>query len=158
MTRLHGWFRRGQRLMAAAPHGHWQATTMLSAIGWNGVMEQATLTFPGAINATIFRGYVERCLVPALEPGQIVIMDNLASHKVAGVREAIEQAGCDLWYLPPYSPDMNPIEKMWSKVKTLLRATAARTGDGLIAAIARALRAVTKEECQNYFNCCGYDT
>ena len=156
MTRLHGWAEQGHRLDAATPHGHWQTTTMLSAIRCAGVIEQATLTFPGATNAMIFRGYVERCLAPTLKPGEIVIMDNLSSHKVQGVREAIEAVGCDLWYLPPYSPDYNPIEKLWSKVKALLRAAAARTSDGLLAAIARALRAVTLEECRNYFRSCGY--
>lgn len=156
MTRRHGWAEQGQRLDTAEPHGHWQTTTMLSAIRGTGVIEQATLTFNGATNATIFRGYVERCLAPALKPGDIVIMDNLASHKVQGVREMIEAVGCDLWYLPPYSPDMNPIEKLWSKVKALLRAAAARTSDNLIVAIARALRAVTLTECRNYFRSCGY--
>ena len=156
MTRLYGWAEHGRRLDAAAPHGHWQTTTMLSAIRCAGVIEQATLTFPGATNATIFRGYVERCLAPALKPGEIVIMDNLSSHKVKGVREAIESVGADLWYLPPYSPDYNPIEKLWSKVKALLRAAAARTSDNLVTAIARALRAVTLGECRNYFRSCGY--
>lgn len=158
MTRLRGWAGRGCRLDAAAPHSHWRTTTMLSAIGCEGVIQRATLAFDGATDAALFRGYVERCLAPALKQGQIVVMDNLASHKVCGVREAIEAVGCDLWYLPPYSPDFNPIEKMWSKVKALLRAAAARTSDKLIEAIGRALRAVSLDECRNYFRSCGYAT
>ena len=108
--------------------------------------------------AAIFRGYVEQCLAPALTPGDIVVMDNLFSHKVGGVREAIEAAGADLWYLPPYSPDMNPIEKVWSKVKAWLRRDAGRSLEDLIDTIGQALRAVSAEECTAYFSSCGYAT
>lgn len=131
---------------------------MLSAIDIAGVIKPACLALPGPIDAMSFRHYVERMLVPTLEPGRIVVMDNLASHKVKGVREAIEAAGCELWYLPPYSPDLNPIEKLWSKVKTLLRRAAARTAGDLYVAIGNALRHVSLDECRNYFRSCGYAT
>jgi transposase len=148
----------GERLHAAAPAGHWQTSTMLSAIRVTGVIESATLIFEGATDATIFGGYVQQCLAPSLRRGDIVVMDNLSSHKVAGVREAIEAMGAELWYLPPYSPDLNPIEKLWSKIKTLMRRSAARTFDSLVQAMASALRAVAPDECRNYFRSCGYAT
>ena len=129
---------------------------MLSAIRTDGVMRDATVLIDGAINGETFLTYVQQCLVPALRPGDVVIMDNLASHKIKGVREAIESAGCDLWYLPPYSPDFNPIEKLWSKVKAWLRRVSATTFETLCEAIADALRAVTATECTNYFRSCGY--
>lgn len=129
---------------------------MLSAIRSAGVIEPATMVVEAPMDRDYFLGYVEQCLTPSLRPGDIVVMDNLASHKVTGVREAIEVAGCDVWYLPPYSPDLNPIEKLWSKVKTHLRAAAASTFDALTDAIAAALRAVRPGECLNYFRSCGY--
>ena len=121
-------------------------------------MKDASIVFDGPTDAVIFRGYVEQCLVPALTPGDIVVMDNLASHKVAGVAEAIEAAGASVWYLPPYSPDLNPIEKLWSKVKAWLRRVGARTLDGLLHAVGDALNAVRPDECLNYFISCGYAT
>jgi transposase len=129
---------------------------MISAIGGMGVMEEATLAFEGPIDGPTFLGYVENCLIPALKPGQIVVMDNLSAHKVQGVRHAIEEAGCDLWYLPAYSPDLNPIEKLWSKVKAWLRRIGAKTFKAVIHAIGEALRAVADDECFNYFRSCGY--
>ena len=158
MTRLYGRAPVGQRCHFSAPHGHWRTTTMLSAIRCSGVMKEASIVFDGPTDANIFRSYVEECLAPALHPGDIVVMDNLSSHKVAGVQEAIEKAGASVWYLPPYSPDLNPIEKLWSKVKAWLRRIAARTIDGLIAAIGDALRDVDERECRNYFASCGYAT
>ncbi len=158
MTRLYGRSLIGQRCVDATPHGRWGTTTMLSAIRSTGVIEQATLVFAGAINAMVFGGYVERCLAPALKPGDIVVMDNLSSHKAIGVREAIEKVGADLWYLPPYSPDLNPIEKLWSKIKAHLRRVAARSMDRLVDAIGEALREVHLDECRNYFRSCGYAT
>lgn len=131
---------------------------MLSAIRSTGVMKGASIVFDGPTDAVVFRSYVEQCLAPALPPGDIVVMDNLASHRVTGVVEAIEHVGASVWYLPPYSPDLNPIEKMWSKVKTWLRRVAARTVAGLIQAIGDALRAVDADECRAYFRSCGYDT
>ena len=130
---------------------------MLSAIHGTGVMKDASIVFHGPTDATVFRSYVEQCLAPALTPGDIVVMDNLASHKVAGVGEAIESVGASVWYFPPYSPDMNPIEKLWSKVKAWLRRVAARTVEGLIHAVGEALRAVDADECLHYFRSCGYD-
>lgn len=158
MTRLYGRSPIGERCRFAVPHGHWKTTTMLSAIRVSGVIEPASVVFDGATDADVFRGYVESMLAPALRPGDVVVMDNLAAHKVSGVREAIESAGADVWYLPPYSPDLNPIEKLWSKVKAWLRRIAARTPDTLVAAIGDALRAVDLDECRNYFRSCGYAT
>jgi len=156
MTRRYGRAAVGQRCDDAVPHGHWKTTTMISAIRSERIIREASIVFDGPTNAPTFRGYVEQCLAPALKPGDIVVMDNLPSHKVAGVREAIEAAGADLWYLPPYSPDMNPIEKLWSKVKAWLRRAAGRTLDELIEIIGQALRAVSAHECQGYFRSCGY--
>lgn len=131
---------------------------MLSAIRHTGVIEGASIVFDGPTDAVVFRGYVEQCLAPSLLAGDIVVMDNLSSHKVTGIREALESVGASVWYLPPYSPDLNPIEKLWSKVKTWLRRVAARTVDGLIEAIGDAFRAVDADECRNYFKSRGYDT
>jgi transposase len=158
MTRLYGRAPVGQRCHFAAPQGHWHTTTLLSAIRRTGVMKDASILFEGPTDAGVFRGYVEQCLAPALTPGDIVVMDNLASHKVVGVCEAIESVGASLWYLPPYSPDLNPIEKLWSKVKAWLRRVAARTVEELIHAVGEVLSAVKADECTNYFKSCGYDT
>lgn len=117
----------------------------------------APFILDGPMDGVAFLTYVRQVLVPALKPGDIVIMDNLPAHKVTGVREAIEEAGACLAYLPPYSPDLNPIEKAFAKVKAILRKAAARTLEGLWAAIASALDAFTPEECRNYFASCGYD-
>jgi transposase len=156
MTRLYGRSPVGERCVDHTPHGHWKTMTMLSAIRDKGVIEDATIVVDGAMNGATFLAYVQQCLAPALRPGDVVVMDNLASHKIKGVREAIEAVGCDLWYLPAYSPDLNPIEKLWSKVKAWLRRVSATTFDALSAAIADALRAVKPDECGNYFNACGY--
>lgn len=155
MTRLYGRAPKGERCVDHTPQGHWKTMTMLSAIRSEGVIEDATVVVDGAMDGATFLAYVEQCLVPSLGCGDIVVMDNLSSHKVAGVREAIESAGCDLWYLPPYSPDLNPIEKLWSKVKAWLRRVSANTFDTLSDAVAAALRAVTSDECRNYFTSCG---
>lgn len=156
MTRLYGRSPTGERCVDHTPHGHWKTMTMLSAIRLDGVMQEATMVYDGPMNRDTFVAYIEHCLVPALRPGDIVIMDNLSSHKDAKVRELIEAADADLWYLPPYSPDYNPIEKLWSKVKAWLRRVMAGTFDGLLDAIADALRAVVPGECVNYFKACGY--
>ena len=156
MTRLYGRAPKGERCVDHTPHGHWKTLTMLSAIRHEGVIEDATVVVDGAMDGATFLAYVEQCLAPSLEPGDVVVMDNLPSHKVAGVREAIEAAGAELWYLPPYSPDYNPIEKLWSKVKAWLRRVSAQTFDTLSAAVAAALRAVADDECRNYFTSCGY--
>lgn len=156
MTRLYGRAMNGERCVDKTPHGHWQTMTMISAIRDEGVLEEASVVLDGAMDGQTFLAYVEQCLVPALRPGDVVVMDNLRSHKVAGVREAIEQAGCDLWYLPAYSPDFNPIEKLWSKVKSWLRRVSAKTFEAVSAAVGDALRAVADDECRNYFASCGY--
>jgi len=156
MTRLYGRAPVGERCVDHTPHGHWKTMTMLSAIRLDGVVQDATMVYDGPMNRDTFVAYVEHRLVPSLRPGGVVIMDNLSSHKDAKVRELIEAAGADLWYLPPYSPDMNPIEKLWSKVKSWLRRVTADTFDGLLDAIANALRDVDATECLNYFRSCGY--
>jgi transposase len=156
MTRLYGRAAKGQRCVDHTPYGHWKTMTMISAICRDRVLDQASVVLDGAMDGPTFLGYVTRCLVPALVPGQIVVMDNLASHKVAGVREAIEAAGCELWYLPPYSPDLNPIEKLWSKVKSWLRQAGETTLHALSQAVGDALRNVKPGECKNYFVSCGY--
>ena len=130
--------------------------TMLGAIRLDGVIPDATVLLDGPMNSATFLAYTRQCLAPSLRPGDIVVMDNLSSHKALGVRQAIEKVGADLWYLPPYSPDLNPIEKLWSKVKAWLRRVGAKTFDTLAHAIGEALRAVTINECHNYFKSCGY--
>jgi transposase len=154
MTRTHGYAPRGQRLVEPAPHGHWHTTTFVGALRGDGFI--APLVVDGAIDGAMFRAYVERVLVPELRPGDVVVLDNLGSHKVAGVRAAIEAAGCELLYLPPYSPDLNPIENAFSKLKRLPRTVAARTVEGLWQAIGRLLDEFRPAECRNYFRHCGY--
>jgi transposase len=156
MTRLYGRSPVGERCVDHTPHGHWKTLTMLSAIRLSGVVREATVLVDGAMNAPTFLAYTRQFLTPSLLPGDVVVMDNLASHKAAGVAEAIEAVGASVWYLPPYSPDLNPIEKLWSKVKAWLRRAMVRGVDALSAAVADALRAVTPEECLNYFHSCGY--
>jgi transposase len=157
MTRLYGRSLGGTRCIDHTPHGHWKTMTMLSAIRSDGVMKEATVVVDGAMNSVTFLGYVRQFLAPALQPGDVVVMDNLPAHKSADVRDAIEAVGCDLWYLPPYSPDLNPIEKLWSKVKAWLRRVSAATFDTLSDAIVAALNAVDSQECSNYFKSCGYE-
>jgi transposase len=154
MTRRYGRCPRGQRRSASVPWGHWKTTTFVAALRVDGVTAPCVLD--GPMNGDSFRAYVEQCLVPTLRPGQIVIMDNLARHKVAGIRQAIEAAGCTLRYLPSYSPDLNPIEQFFAKLKALLRKAAARTFEALIAAIANALDKVSPNECANYLANLGY--
>ncbi len=154
MARRYGRAPRGQRLVAAVPHGHWKTSTFVAGLRCDGIT--APLVIDGAINGETFRAWVEQFLAPALEPGDVVVMDNLASHKVAGVREAIEARGASLLYLPPYSPDLNPIEQAFAKLKALLRKRAARTVDALWDAIGELLGAFTTTECANYFANLGY--
>lgn len=155
MTRTHGRAPSGERVEGAVPGGHWKVTSVLGTLGVKGGIE-AAMTLEGAVDADAFRAYVGRVLVPTLSAGDVVVMDNLSSHKVAGVRESIESAGATLIYLPPYSPDMNPIEKAWSKVKKLLRDAAARTQAALESALAAALAAITPADARGYFRSCGY--
>lgn len=158
MTRRYGRSMRGERCHFAVPHGHWQTTTMISAIRCTGVIPASTIVFDGPTDGMIFRGYVERCLAPALTPGDVVMMDNLPAHKVKGVAEAIDAAEAELFYLPPYSPDLNPIEKLWSKIKSMLRRDGPRKIEQLIQAVGNAFRMVKSTECTNYFRSCGYAT
>jgi len=155
MARLRGWSAKGQRCRAAVPHGHWKTTTFTAGLRMDGLT--APMLLDGPMHGRAFRAYVAQVLVPELRPGDIVIMDNLPAHKVAGVRETIEAAGARLLYLPPYSPDFNPIEMAFSKLKALLRKTAARTVDDLWDAVAQSLDAFTPRECANYFAASGYD-
>lgn len=154
MTRTHGYAPKGERLTDAAPHGHWHTTTFVGALTARGFI--APMVVDGAVNGPVFRAYVEQVLVPELRPGDVVVMDNLGSHTVAGVRAAVEGAGCRLLFLPPYSPDLNPIENAFSKLKALLRKAAERTVDGLWSALGRLLDCFTRRECRNYFRHCGY--
>lgn len=155
MTRLFGRAPRGVRVVEAVPTGHWQTSTLVAAVRCQGVL--APVLLDGAMNGATFAGYVQRVLVPQLQPGDVVVLDNLAAHKVVGAREAIAAAGARLLFLPPYSPDLNPIEPVWSKVKAWLRKAAARTWAALVDAVADALRAVTPTDCQGCFAHCGYD-
>lgn len=154
MTRTRGYAPRGERLAADAPHGHWHTTTFVGALTTRGFI--APMVVDGAVNGPVFRAYVEQVLVPELRRGDVVVMDNLGSHTVAGVRRAVEGAGCRLLFLPPYSPDLNPIENAFSKLKALLRKAAERTVDGLWSAVGRLLDRFTRPECRNYFRHCGY--
>jgi transposase len=154
MTRTRGRAPRGQRVIAKVPGGHWTIVTMISAIRTSGPFAAATIV--GATDSDVFRTYVRQVLAPQLQPGDVVVMDNLSPHKAAGVREAIESVGATLLYLPPYSPDFNPIENMWSKVKGTLRSLAARGIDTLHEAIQVALHTVTPSDCIGFFRHCGY--
>lgn len=154
MVRLYGRAPRGQRLKACAPHGHWMITTFVAALRHDEIT--APCVFDGPMNGASFLTYVEHFLAPALRQGDIVVMDNLPAHKVAGVKEAIERAGATLCYLPAYSPDFNPIEQAFAKLKAALRKAAARTFDALIEAIANALESFTPQECANYLANSGY--
>jgi transposase len=155
MARRYGRAPRGERLRAAIPHGHWKTTTFVAGLRLTGMV--APMVLDGPINGHAFQAYVDQVLVPDLRQGDIVIMDNLGSHKGLGVREAIEAAGAKLLFLPPYSPDFNPIENAFSKLKALLRKAAERTVDGLWDVIGRLLNAFTPQECANYFAAAGYD-
>jgi len=155
MARTRGRAPRGERLRAAIPHGHWKTTTFVAGLRLTGMV--APMVLDGPINGSAFQAYVDQVLVPELREGDIVIMDNLGSHKGSGVRAAIEAAGAKLLYLPPYSPDFNPIENAFAKMKALLRAAAERTIQGLWSAIGRYLPHFTPSECANYFEAAGYE-
>ena len=154
MTRPRGRCRKGGRLHVGVPHGHWKTTTLVSAIGINGMA--APLVYDGPINRDVFFAYVEQVLVPVLKPGDIVIMDNLPAHKGDAIRHAIEAADAELRFLPPYSPDLNPIENAFSKLKAGLKKIAARTIEHLWQAIADLLPTVTANDCRNFFIHAGY--
>ena len=155
MARRHGRAPRGERLRASVPHGHWKTTTFIGGLRLSGMT--APMVLDGPMTAAWFLAYVEQILVPTLAPGDIVILDNLAAHKSAAARDAIEATGATMLFLPPYSPDLNPIENAFSKLKALLRKAAARTLEQLWNAIAQAIDAFTPTECANYFAAAGYD-
>lgn len=155
MTRAYGRAPRGQRLRMGAPHGHWKTTTFVGALSLRGMI--APFVISGPINRAAFEAYVEAVLVPELRPGDIVVIDNLSSHKGTQTRALIEAAGVELMFLPPYSPDFNPIENAFAKMKALLRKAAERTVEGLWSAIGRIVQTFTPQECANYFAAAGYD-
>jgi len=154
MTRLYGRSAKGARVCDYAPHGHWCTTTMISSIRLNG--ETTCMAVDAATSGEVFRAYVEHVLVPSLRKGDIVILDNLSAHKDKSALRMIEEAGAQARFLPPYSPDLNPIEKMWSKVKQLLRGAKARTQDSLHTAIGAALGCVTETDALGWLASCGY--
>lgn len=154
MTRAYGRSEKGLRLVEKVPYGRWTTTTFLGGLRTTGFVAPVCVT--GAINGRVFLSWVEQNLVPALRAGDVVVMDNLSSHKVAGVVEAIEAAGAEVRYLPPYSPDLNPIELAFSKFKRRIRDGAARAADALIDLCGRVLDLFTESECRNYFRHCGY--
>jgi len=154
MTRRCGRAQRGQRVHGSAPGGHWQTTTMLASIRLDGTT--ACMTIEGATDTEVFQSYVREVLCPTLRPGDWVVMDNLSPHKHDPTLRLIEQTGASVRFLPAYSPDLNPIEKMWSKVKQFLRSAEARTGEELHRAIAAALARVTAQDAINWFASCGY--
>jgi len=155
MARLRGRSKRGERCRAAIPHGHWKTITFTGALRLRRL--SAPMVLDGPMDGVAFRAYVEQVLVPTLKPGDVVIMDNLPAHRVSGVREAIEAAGASRLFLPPYSPEFNPIEQAFAKLKALLRKTAARTVDALWDAIVDAIDRFTPDECASYFRNSGYE-
>lgn len=154
MTRLYGRGPRGARVYDHIPNRRWETTTMIAAVGRNG--PQAPWVLEGPMDGTAFSVWVERVLVPTLEPTDIVVMDNLSVHRNTAAHAAIEATGAKIWPLPPYSHDLNPIEKMWSKVKAHLRKVKARTAESLYEAVGRAMEQVTQQDVQNWFASCGY--
>ena len=155
MIRRYGWGPRRERLVDAAPHGHWRTTTFVAGLRSTGII--APLVLGGPITGESFCAYVEQFLTPALAKGDVVVMDNLAAHKVAGVREAVAAVGASILYLPPYSPDLNPIEQVFAKLKALLRKAAARTRDALWTSIGQLLDGFSPAECRNYLINSGYE-
>lgn len=154
MTRLRGRAPRGERLIAKIPHGHWKTTTLIAALGIDGI--RCSTVVDGAINGDVFEAFVRHVLLPELRPGDVVVMDNLSSHKRLAIRQLIESVRAKLVYLPPYSPDLNPIEHIFSKVKQLLRSLAYRTRKALWRSMQSVLDAVTTSDATNCFRHCGY--
>src|SRR5208283_60914 len=150
----YGWAPRAERVSEAVPAGHWRTLTVLAALTTTGVL--AAMTIESPTDGDVFLAFVQQVLAPRLEAGHVVILDNLSAHKVTGVRQLIEDRGAQLLYLPPYSPDFNPIEQAWSKLKQLLRSAKARTMAALESAIAEALAAITAENALAWFSHCGY--
>ena len=154
MTRTRGRALKGERCVASAPHGHWKTTTFIAGLRVNEIT--APMVLDGPMNGPTFLAYIEQFLCPTLTSGDIVIADNLPSHKIVGARQAIEARGVKLYFLPPYSPDLNPIEKLFAKLKALLRKAAHRTVDALWDEIGNLLNAFSPDECKNYFSSSGY--
>ena len=154
MTRLYGRAPRGQRVGESVPRNYGPNVTMIGALSLAGL--EAVMTIAGATDGDVFRAYVEQVLGPTLVPGDVVVMDNLRAHKVAGIVDAIEQRGAHVQYLPPYSPDLSPIEPYWSKLKTALRRAKARTHEALNVALANALEMVAASDAHGWFRHCGY--
>ena len=154
MTRLRGWAPKGERLIDKVPYGKWKTATFLAALRNDRI--EAPCLFDGPINGECFRAYVEPFLVPTLKPGDAVILDNLGSHKGKEVRKAIRAIGARLVFLPKYSPDLNPIEQVFAKLKTLMRKTAARSLEAITQAVAQILATYTPAECANYLRNAGY--
>lgn len=154
MTRMRGWGPVSERLVAKVPHGHWKTLTLVAALRHDGVV--APCVFDGPINGRSFLGYVREILVPALRPGDIVVLDNLGSHKSIEVREAIRAAGARMVFLPPYSPDLNPIEQVFAKIKTLLRKQDPRTVEATWRSVGTVLEKFTQDECLRYIQHAGY--
>lgn len=155
MVRRYGWAPRGERLVQAAPHGRWRTTTFVAGLRSTGLV--APLVLDGPMNGPAFLAYVEQFLAPTLRRGDVVVMDNLGAHKVAGVADAIRAKGASVLYLPPYSPDLNPIEQVFAKLKALLRSAAARTRDALWTTISQILDRFSPAECRNYLANSGYE-
>ena len=155
MARRRGWAAKGERCRAAVPHGHWKTTTFTAGLRLGGIA--APMLLDGAMHGAAFLAYVEQVLVPELNPSDVVVMDNLPAHKVVGIRQAIKAAGANLLYLPPHSPDFNPIEMAFSKLKAGLRKAAARNVDDLWDAIANIIKTFTPQQCTNFFAAAGYD-
>lgn len=153
MTRLYGRIIGGGRIVDSAPGGHWCTTTMLSALRLDG--STAAMVIEGPTDREVFEAYVRHVLIPNLRDGDIVVLDNLSPHKTPAIVAAIEAAGAEVWFLPPYSPDLDPIEKMWSKVKQFHRSAKARTEQSLLNAIAAALKSVCASDAQGWFSSCG---
>lgn len=154
MTRLRGRAKRGERLLAKVPHGHWQTTTLIAALDVEGI--RCSTVVDGAVNGDIFEAFVARVLLPELRPGDIVVMDNLSSHKTQRTRALIESVGAELVFLPPYSPDLNPIEMIFAKVKQKLRSLACRTKEVLWQSMQAVLDTVTPQDALNCYRHCGY--
>lgn len=154
MVRRYGWAPRNERLVTAAPHGHWCTTTFVAGLRSTGLV--APLVLDGPMNGSAFLAYVEQFLAPTLRRGDVVVMDNLGAHKVAGVAEAIRVVGASVLYLPPYSPDLNPIEQAFSKFKALLRGAGVRTKEGLWTTIGKLLERFSPNKCRNYLDNSGY--
>jgi putative transposase len=154
MTRSHGWGHKGKKLFAKVPHGHWMTSTFVAGLAYDGILAPQLLPCP--MTGAIFQQWLQECLIPEMRPGSIVVIDNLPAHKVAGIRECLEKAGMHMLYLPSYSPDFNPIELVFSKLKRLLRRMNPRSFDAICDALKTILEMFEPDECSNYLRHSGY--